>query len=125
MPFLRQQTSFQLPGMPLEVAPECSGIRSTLVLFITSLLAGHLFLRSPWRRAALVLAVIPLALLRNGFRIFSIGQLCVNLGPHMINSPIHKRGGPLFFLLSLVPFFLMLLWLRKSEQKAQPNPPAI
>src|SRR5262249_56535760 len=31
---------FDLPGFSLEVAPECSGIHSTLVLFITSLLAG-------------------------------------------------------------------------------------
>lgn len=126
MPFLRQDTFFQLPGMSLEVAPECSGIRSTLVLFITSLVAGYLFLRSPWRRAILTLAVIPLALLRNGFRVFTIGELCVQIGPHMIHSPIHRRGGPLFFALSLVPFFLLLLWLRKGERKstrrAEPGP---
>ena len=118
MPFLRNDTSFQLPGMSLEVAPECSGIRSTLVLFITSLVAGYLFLRSPWRRALLTLAVIPLALLRNGFRVFTIGQLCVQIGPQMIHSPIHKRGGPLFFALSLIPFFLLLLWLCKRERRS-------
>lgn len=119
-PFLRQDTIFQLPGMPLEVAPECSGIHSTLVLFITSLVAGYLFLRSAWRRAFLSISVIPLALLRNGFRIFVIGQLCVHIGPDMINSPIHRKGGPLFFALSLIPFFLFLLWLRKTERK-RPN----
>jgi exosortase C (VPDSG-CTERM-specific) len=116
MAFLRQDTLFQLPGIPIEVAPECSGIRSTLVLFITSLVAGYLFLQSPWRRAVLSLAVIPLALLRNGFRIFTIGELCVNIGPQMIHSPIHKKGGPLFFALSLIPFFLLLFWLRHSER---------
>jgi exosortase/archaeosortase family protein len=86
------------------------------VLFITSLVAGYLFLRSPWKRTILCLAVIPLALLRNGFRIFVIGQLCVQIGPDMINSPIHHRGGPLFFLLSLIPFFLFLIFLIKSER---------
>src|SRR5437016_3920488 len=55
MPILRHDTSFQLPGFNLEVAPECSGIRSTLSLFITSLAASYLLLRSPWRRAVLVL----------------------------------------------------------------------
>jgi len=88
------------------------------VLFITSLVAGGLFLRSPWRRAVLTLAVLPLALLRNGFRVFTIGQLCVRIGPQMIHSPIHKQGGPLFFALSLIPFFLLLLWLRKSENSS-------
>lgn len=115
MPFTREGMHFGLPGFSLEVAPQCSGIHSTLVLFITSLIAGHLFLRTPVRRSCLTLAVIPLALLRNGFRIFVIGELCVNVSPDMVNSPIHRQGGPIFFALSLVPFFLLLLLLRKSE----------
>ena len=114
---LREGLRFHLPGMSVEVAEECSGIRSSLVLFITSLLAGHLFLRSPWRRAALALAVIPLGILRNGFRIFTIAMLSSHVDPDIVRSPLHTRGGPLFFLLSLVPFFLLLLWLRKSEQR--------
>ncbi len=116
-PLLRNGMDFSLPGMTIRVAPECSGIHSTLVLFITSLVAGYLILRRPWSRAVLCLAVIPLALLRNGFRVFVIGELCVHIGPEMIDSPIHHRGGPLFFLLSLVPFFLLLYFLRKSETK--------
>jgi hypothetical protein len=35
----------------------------------------------------------------------------------MINSWIHRRGGPLFFLVSLVPLFLLLHYLRRSELK--------
>jgi len=117
MPVLRQDTHFQLPGFPLEVAPECSGIHSTLVLFITSFVAGYLFLKSTWRRAALTLFVIPLALIRNGFRILVIGQLCVRVSPEMINSYIHRKGGPIFFLLSLVPFILLLIVLQRSEAR--------
>ena len=117
--------NFQLPGFGLGVAPECSGIHSSLVLFLTSLLASHLFLRTTWKRAVLTLAVIPLALLRNGLRIFTIGQLCLHIGPEMIRSSIHRRGGPLFFVLSLIPFFLLLMVLHKSDQarkKPEPNP---
>jgi len=117
--FLRDDLVFFLPGISLEVAPECSGIHSSLVLFITSLLAGYLFLRSPWNRTILALAVIPLALLRNGFRVFTIGELCVHVGPEMINSPIHRHGGPLFFVLSLIPFFLLLIALKKSERRRE------
>src|SRR5207244_4861510 len=97
------------------IAPECSGIRSSWMLFITSLLAAHLFLKKPWRRSVLVAAVIPLGILRNGFRILVIGLLCVHVGPEMIHSALHRRGGPLFFALSLVPLFLLLWWLRRSE----------
>lgn len=118
--YFRDGLVFHLPGINLQVAPECSGIHSTLALFITSLLAGHFFLRkSSWKRGVLALAVVPLALLRNGFRIFVIGQLCVHISPEMINSPIHRRGGPLFFILSLIPFFLLLIFLNRSEQAKQ------
>jgi exosortase C (VPDSG-CTERM-specific) len=119
-PFLRAGTMFELPGMTISVAKECSGIRSSLVLVITSLLAANMFLRTTWRRAALVAAVIPLGLLRNGFRILVISLLCVHIGPQMINSPIHRRGGPYFFVLSLVPLFLMLWLFRRSELGGQP-----
>ena len=111
-------TAFRLPGIRLEVAPECSGIHSTWVLLITSLVAGRVILRRPWKRAVLCLVVLPLALLRNGFRVFVIGELCIHVSPRMIDSPIHHQGGPLFFLLSLVPFFLLLYFLRKSEGAA-------
>jgi exosortase/archaeosortase family protein len=61
-------------------------------------------------------AVIPLALIRNGFRIFTIGQLCVSVGPHMIDSPIHHRGGPIFFALSLIPFFALTYFLLRTDR---------
>jgi exosortase C (VPDSG-CTERM-specific) len=121
--FLRDGMVFQLPDITLQVAPECSGIHSTLVLFITSLLAAQMILRQPWRRAALCLAVIPLALLRNGFRVFVLGELCIHVGPEMIDSPIHHHGGPLFFVLSLVPFFLLLYFLKRTERTGAAGQP--
>ena len=120
-PFLRAGLIFQLPNITIEVAQECSGIRSSWVLFMTSILAANLFLKTRWRRFALVAFVVPLAILRNGFRIMVIGLLCVNLGPQMIHSMIHRRGGPVFFVLSLIPFFL-LLWLLRSGDAGTRQP---
>lgn len=123
-PVFRQDLIFQLPGITLQVAPECSGIRSTIVLFLTSMVAGQLFLRSPWKRAILIGAVLPLALVRNGFRIFVIGELCVRMGPHMIDSFVHKKGGPIFFALSLIPFSILVYFLVKSDRrKSVPSNP--
>jgi exosortase C (VPDSG-CTERM-specific) len=116
-PLVHHGTVFELPGIVLQVAQECSGIRSSWVLFITGLLASHLFLRTRWRRVALVAFLIPLGILRNGFRVFVIGMLCVHIGPWMIDSTLHRQGGPLFFALSLVPLFLLLLWLRRQERR--------
>jgi exosortase C (VPDSG-CTERM-specific) len=114
-PYFQNGLVFQLADIRLQIAPECSGIHSTLVLLITSLLAGYIFLRTSWKRALLTFVVIPLGLLRNGFRVFVIGQMCLHMGPQMIDSPIHHKGGPIFFVLSLIPLFLLLLILQKSE----------
>jgi exosortase C (VPDSG-CTERM-specific) len=116
-PFLRAGPIFQLPNITIEVAQECSGIRSTWVFFITSILAANLFLNATWRRFALVAFVIPIAILRNGFRILVIGILCVNVGPQMIHSIIHRRGGPVFFMLALIPFFAVLWLLRRGDTR--------
>jgi exosortase C (VPDSG-CTERM-specific) len=114
-PTVQSGTILQLPGITLEVAQECSGIRSSWVLFITSVIAAKLFLSKPWTRIVLIAAVIPLGILRNGFRIMVIGLLCVHVDPDMIHSIIHRRGGPIFFALSLIPL-LLILWLLRRQQ---------
>jgi len=115
-PVLKDEQLFQLPGITIEVAPQCSGIHSSLVLFIISLVAGHLFLKGGWNKATLAFAVILIGILRNGARIVTICLLCVYVDPRMVDSPIHHHGGPLFLGLSLVPCFFLLVWLRRSER---------
>ena len=121
IPVFRTGQVIELPGMVLEVAQECSGIRSSWVLLITSVLAAHLFLPTVPRKIALVAAVLPLAILRNSVRIFVIGWLCVHYGPDMIDGWIHRKGGPVFFAVSLIPLFLMAWWLRKRKIKGPPQ----
>lgn len=123
-PVLRTGTVFQLPGITIEVAQECSGIRSSWVLFITSLVAAQLFLAKASSKAALIASVIPLGILRNGFRIMVIGLLCVHVDPDMIHSIIHRKGGPIFFALSLVPLLGLLWFLRKRELAITRKPDA-
>jgi len=115
MPTFREGMRFQFPGLAIMVAEECSGVRSTFVLFITSLLAGHLFLRTGWKKAVLALAIFPLGILRNGFRVTAISWLTVHVDRGIIDGPLHHHGGPLFFLLSLVPLFGVLWILRRSD----------
>lgn len=116
--YLRDARSFWLDGLRFEVAQECSGIRSTLVLFITSLVGGQILLRTAWRRWVIALLVIPLGIARNTFRICVITLLTVNYDPRIIDSPLHHRGGPLFFTLSLIPFLLLIWWFRRREAAA-------
>ncbi len=123
VPFYRTGLAFQLPTITIHVAPECSGIRSTLVLFIISLVAGYLYLERPWQRAAFTALVIPLGIARNALRIVTIGWLCTRHGPEMIYSSIHHRGGPVFFAVSLLPLFVMLIVFRKfGKASGHPAP---
>jgi exosortase C (VPDSG-CTERM-specific) len=117
VPVLRDGVFFRLPGITIEVAQECSGIRSSYVLLMTGFLATHFFLRSPWHQAMVIGFVIPLGILRNGFRILVLGWLCVQYGPGMIHSWIHHRGGPVFFVLSLIPLALLLVGLWRLENR--------
>jgi exosortase C (VPDSG-CTERM-specific) len=117
VPTLHTGTYFQLPGVTIRVAQECSGIHSSWILIIASLIACHLILRTYWRRAVLILFAIALGIVRNGFRILVLGWLTVHVGPQILDSPIHHRGGPVFFILSLIPMFLLLWVLCKGELK--------
>jgi exosortase C (VPDSG-CTERM-specific) len=116
VPVFRDGLTFRLPGLVVQVGRECSGVRSSVALFLTSMIAGHMFLRSGWKRLALTLFVIPLGIVRNGFRIFTICALCAWIRPEMINSAVHRKGGPFFFVLSLFPFFGLLLLFYRSER---------
>jgi exosortase/archaeosortase family protein len=89
------------------------------MLLITSLLAAYFLLRTTMWRWLFVLSVIPLGFLRNGFRVFCLGQLGVRYDPLILDSWFHHRGGPLFFVLSLVPLFFLLSYLIKSEARKE------
>lgn len=119
IPVLRDGVVFVLPNITLQVAEECSGIRSSFVLFITGLMAGFLFLERPRHRFWFALLTIPLGIVRNGFRVLTLAFLCVHVDPKLIHSVIHHRGGPIFFVLSLIPFFGLLLYLRNRELRAK------
>lgn len=121
IPVFRTGQVLEIPGISLVVAQECSGIRSTWVLFITSVVAAHLFLPTTTRGLILVGAVVPLGVLRNAVRIFVIGWLCVEYGPEMIHHWIHRKGGPLFFGASLVPLFLLAWALRWRKKRTGSN----
>ena len=51
--YVRTGFVFHLPNISIEVARQCSGIRSTIGLVITGVLAGHLFLDRGWGKLVL------------------------------------------------------------------------
>jgi exosortase len=114
-PYYREGFVFHLPSMSVEVAPECSGIRSGLALFITALLAGYLFLNSWWRRVILVLCVFPITMFKNGIRIATLTLLGTYVDPRILESDLHREGGIPFSILALLLMAPILYFLRKTE----------
>jgi exosortase len=116
VPVLRDGVVFNLPGLSIEVAPQCSGIRSSLALVITAVLAGHMFLKSTWKKVVLVLAVIPVTMFKNGIRIVTLSLLGVYVDRGFLESSLHRDGGIVFFVLALLLMAPVLFLLRRMER---------
>lgn len=125
VPVFRQGFFLTVPGVTIEVATECSGIRSSVALFITCLLAAHLFLRTPWKQLLFVLLAVPLALIKNGIRIVTLTLLSIYVDPTFLTGNLHRKGGFVFFLLALAILAPVLLFLEKSEHSQGPSIPVV
>ena len=118
VPFVQDGPVFYLPGLAIEVAQQCSGIRSSLALLITTVLAGHIFLRRFQSQALLALAVFPVALFKNAIRIATLYLLSYFVDMRIIMGGfLHKSGGFVFFGLGLVVLGSILWLLREGERR--------
>jgi exosortase len=116
-PYHREGLAFMLPRTTIEIAPQCSSIRSSLALLIGCLLAGHLMLRTVSRKFVLILVAIPMAMLKNAIRIVTLSLLAIHLDmAYLVGGDLHRRGGIVFFCTTLLLLYPVLWILRKSEQ---------
>jgi exosortase len=115
VPVTLNGVTLSLPGIDIEVARECSSIRSSMVLVITSMVLTHLFLRSPWRKMFVVLVAIPLSIAKNALRIFVIVGLAIRADPGYLDGNLHHRGGIVFLIVALAVTGALLWLLARSE----------
>jgi exosortase len=106
-----------IPGLTLEVAPECSSIRSSLMLLVTTMVLAHVFLRSFSRKVLLVVLAIPLSVAKNGLRIFVLGMLAARVDPGFLTGRLHREGGIIYFLIALAVTFLFVWIFHRREEK--------
>lgn len=94
----------------VDVATPCSGIHSLFALMMVGALYAHFTLESPWKRWALFLCTLPLAVLGNLARIMmlTLGTLAFGstftLGKDPLNAPswFHLTAGYLVFVVALL-----------------------
>ena len=116
-PYYREGVLFHLPNVSIEVAKECSGIRSSLAMIVTGVLAAHFFLDRGWRQIVLVLSVFPITVLKNGIRIVTLTLLAVYVDVRFLTqSFLHHSGGFLFYIPGLVLLGLEV-WIMRKDSK--------
>lgn len=120
-PVYRDELIFSLPGVQIEVAPECSGMRSSVALLIASLLLGHLFFRTVTQKLLLLLITLPLMIFKNAFRIAVLSWLGVYVSRDYLTGDLHHRGGLVFLLFALLLLVLALLVLERLGRKPPPR----
>jgi exosortase len=118
IPTTREGSSLLLPGLELDVAAECSSIRSSMMLFVTTTLLAHVFLRTRWRRWLTILLAVPIAIAKNGLRIATIGTLGTRVDPSYLTGRLHREGGIVFLSLALAAVCGIVWILRGSEDSA-------
>lgn len=117
VPVLRNGFVFHLARVNIEVARECSGIRSSLALLILAILVAHFYLDTFWKQAILVIAGLFVMILKNGVRIVTLTLLASYVDPGFLYGRLHRQGGVVFFLLGLLLLVPLLLLLERSEPR--------
>jgi exosortase len=118
VPYLRDGLIFEFTGITIKVAEVCSGIRSSLALFILSIITGHMFLKRMSHKIILSLLVFPITVVKNALRIATISLLANYVDISFLTHHwIHRSGGIPFFIVALC-FFIPCVWLlRRTEMK--------
>lgn len=115
IPVLRDGFVFRLPRMSIEVAKECSGIRSSIALLILALLVAHFSFSRFWKKAVFAIAGLLMMVVKNGVRIATLTILANYVDPGFLYGRLHKEGGVVFFLIGLA-LLLPLYWLLKRGE---------
>jgi exosortase len=117
VPVAQDGVLVRIPGLTVEVARECSSIRSSSMLIVTTMVLAQLLLRSPWRKALVIAVAIPVSVAKNGLRIFTIAMLATRVDRSFLTGRLHRQGGIIFFLAALGAICLLLWMLRIGEEE--------
>jgi exosortase len=116
IPVLHDGSQLTIPGLTLQVAPECSSIRSSSILIVVAVVMAQMLLFTRWRKALVIGFAIPLSVFKNGVRIFTIAMLGTSVDPGYLHGRLHHNGGFLFLGVALFGVFVLIWILRRGER---------
>jgi len=88
--------------LPLEVADPCSGIRSLMALMALTSLYGYITMDESWKKWALFLSSIPLAVVGNLARITTVALVAQGFGQDWAMKIYHDYSGYIVFSLAIL-----------------------
>jgi exosortase len=118
VPYLRERFVFHLSSVSIEIAEECSGIRSSMAVLILALLATHFYLRTFWKQAVFIVSSLLIMIVKNGVRIATLTILSMYVDPSFLFGRLHRDGGVVLLLLGLT-LLIPVLWLLKRSEAAE------
>jgi exosortase len=118
VPVAQTGTQITVPGLTIEVARECSSIRSSLMLVVTTMVLVQMLLRSVWQKALVIAVAIPMSVAKNGLRIFVLAMLTTRVDRSFIDGRLHHQGGIIYFLIALAAIILLIWAFRRGEQQS-------
>lgn len=124
VPVLREGLVFHLTKVTIEVAKECSGIRSSMALLILALLVAHFRLRNFWNKVLFVACGLFMMILKNGIRIATLTLLAIYVDPDFLFGRLHRQGGVVFFVLALLLLLPLLFFLERRESRSAATNPS-
>ncbi|MFZ0420465.1 MAG: exosortase A [Candidatus Sulfotelmatobacter sp.] len=99
-PVVREGNILVLPHSRLEVVEACSGIRSLMSLITLAVGYGYLAENNRWIRLALVVSIVPVAVVSNGVRVVGTAFATYYLGPKIADGFLHSFSGWVIFLIA-------------------------
>lgn len=121
VPVSQDGVALNIPGLTVEVSQECSSIRSSSMLLVTTMVLAQALLRSPWRKALVIAVAVPLSVAKNGLRIFTISMLGTRVDPGYLTGRLHHQGGIIFFAVALTIVFGLISLLRRGDGGITPT----
>lgn len=114
IPVYREGNMLYFIQTQLEVAEACSGIRSIMSLTMISLIFCFLSREGWWRRAVLVIAAIPIAIVANIFRVTGTGVLAHFYGDRVAKGFLHEFSGIAIFLFGFAVLFAVFFLINRK-----------
>jgi exosortase len=118
IPVLREGNTIILSNTTLEVVEACSGIRSLQALLALGAVYGYFTQKAVWKRWALIMLSVPIAIVANAFRVAGTGFLAHHIGAEAAQGFYHSFAGWIVFAVA----FLLLLGLGTLLGKLPDDP---